>query len=63
MDIKVIKKGNIKIKVDKKNKFISMFNKITGEYIRSGIIENGIDTNIDPFMCEMPELIDIGVMG
>ena len=50
-------------KVDKKNKFISMFNSKTGFYMRSGIIENGKDTGVDPFMTSYPELIDIGVMG
>lgn len=50
-------------KIDKKNKFISKFNSKTGFYIRSGIIENGEDTGIDPFMTSYPELIDVGVMG
>ena len=49
-------------KVDKKNKFISIFNPETGFYIRSGVIENGKDTGIDPFMTSFPELIDVGVM-
>jgi len=51
-------------KIDKKNKFISMFNPKTGFYIRTGIIdETGKDTGIDPFMSYMPELVDIGIMG
>jgi radical SAM protein with 4Fe4S-binding SPASM domain len=50
-------------KVDKKNKFISMFNPDTGFYMRSGVIEDGKDTGIDPFMTSYPELIDVGVMG
>lgn len=51
-------------KIDKKNKFISMFNPKTGFYIRSGVIdENGKDTEIDPFMTSFPELIDVGIMG
>ena len=50
-------------KVDKKNKFISIFNPETGFYIRSGVIENGKDTGIDSFMTSFPELIDVGVMG
>lgn len=38
-------------KVDKKNKFISIFNNETGFYVRTGIIdEKGKDTGIDPFM-------------
>lgn len=63
MNIKTSKRGNVVMKTDAENKFISIFNKSTGKYIRSGIIENGIDTGVDPFMCAMPELIDIGVMG
>lgn len=50
-------------KIDKKNRFISMFNPKTGFYVRSGIInEEGKDTGIDPFMCAFPELLDIGIM-
>lgn len=37
--------------------FISLFNDVTGEYLR------GIDRKDDPFMAEYPHLIDIGVMG
>ena len=50
-------------KIDKKNKFVSMFNPDTGFYVRSGVIENGKDTGVDPFMTSFPELIDIGAMG
>ena len=50
-------------KIDKKNKFVSMFNPNTGFYMRSGVIENGKDTGVDPFMTSFPELLDIGVMG
>lgn len=51
-------------KYDKTNHFISMFNPNTGFYMRTGILdENGKDTNIDPFMTEFPELIDVGIMG
>ena len=51
-------------KIDKKNKFVSMFNPDTGFYVRSGVIdENGKDTGVDPFMTSFPELLDIGVMG
>ena len=50
-------------KVDVKNKFVSMFDPKTGFYMRSGIIENGKDTGVDPFMTSFPELIDVGVMG
>lgn len=51
-------------KIDRKNKFVSMFNPDTGFYVRSGIIdEDGKDTGVDPFMTSYPELIDVGVMG
>ena len=49
-------------KVDVKNKFVSMFDPKTGFYMRSGIIENGKDTGVDPFMTSFPELIDVVVM-
>ena len=49
-------------KIDKKNKFVSMFNPNTGFYMRSGVIENGKDTGVDPFMTSFPELLDIGIM-
>lgn len=49
-------------KIDKKNKFVSMFNPDTGFYMRSGVIENGKDTGVDPFMTSFPELLDIGIM-
>lgn len=51
-------------KVDRKNRFVSMFDPKTGFYVRSGVYdENGKDTGIDPFMTQFPELIDVGVMG
>lgn len=51
-------------KIDKQNRFISIFDPKTGFYIRSGIIdENGKDTRVDPFMTSFPELIDVGIMG
>ena len=51
-------------KVDKKNKFVSMFNPETGFYVRTGVIDKeGKDTGVDPFMTVYPELIDVGVMG
>ncbi len=48
---------------DKVNHFISMFNEKNGFYLRTGLIENGIIKNDDPFMSEFPELLDIGIMG
>lgn len=51
------------IKIDKENKFISLFNMETGFYVRTGILDEGKDTGVDPFMADFPELIDIGIMG
>lgn len=49
--------------IDKKNRFVEIFNPNTGFYMRSGVIdENGKDTNVDPFMRCFPSLIDIGIM-
>ena len=53
----------MKVYVDTENKFIEKFNSSTGFYIRSGVIKNGKDTGVDPFMRNFPQLIDIGVMG
>lgn len=50
-------------KYDKKNKFKAMFDTETGAYMRTGVLENGKDTDVDPFMTSYPELIDVGVMG
>lgn len=50
--------------IDKKNRFVEMFNPNTGFYVRSGVIdENGKDTEVDPFMRCFPALIDVGIMG
>lgn len=52
------------IKIDRENRFVSMFDPETGMYVRTGIIdERGEDTGVDPFMTSFPELIDVGVMG
>lgn len=51
------------MRIRKDTDFVSCFNEKTGEYVRSGIIENGIDTGIEPFMASFPELLDIGIMG
>lgn len=52
------------IYVDRKNKFVEMFNPKNGFYVRSGVFdENGKDTGIDPFMRQFPSLIDVGIMG
>ena len=49
--------------IDHANNFVSLFDPKTGFYIRSGVIEAGVDTEEDPFMTSFPELIDIGIMG
>ena len=51
------------IRVNKEKEYTSFFNSRTGEYIRTGIIENGVDTGKDPFMAPFPELLDVGIMG
>ena len=49
-------------KIDKKNKFVSVFNPNTGFYMRSGVIENGKDTGVDPGSPSITEKLDIGIM-
>ena len=51
------------MRIRKDKNFISCFDERTGQYIRSGIIENGKDTGVDPFMASFPELLDVGIMG
>ena len=48
---------------DKENKFLEIFDTDTGAYIRTGVIKDGKDTNIDPFMRFFPGLLDVGIMG
>jgi len=50
--------------VDKKYNFITMFNPLTGSYVRTGILnEAGWDSGVDPFQASFPHLIDVGIMG
>ncbi len=50
--------------IDKKYRFFSIFDTVTGAYLRTGIIDkNGKDTGVDPFMGSYPNLIDVGIMG
>ena len=49
--------------LDKRWNFITVFDDVTGVYVRSGVIENGKDTGVDPFMASFPHLIDVGIMG
>lgn len=49
--------------IDKKNRFVELFDTNTGFYMRSGVFDgNGKDTGVDPFMRCFPSLIDIGIM-
>ena len=41
----------------------SFFDEKTGRYMRTGIIRDGADTGVDPFMGVFPELLDVGIMG
>jgi len=49
--------------IDKDNKFYELFDYNTGFYVRSGMLEDGKDTGVDPFMRNFPGLIDVGIMG
>jgi len=40
-----------------------MFDTRTGFYVRTGVLKNGVDTNVDQFMTSFPELLDVGIMG
>lgn len=54
---------NVIKKVDKKNRFISVFCPDNGFYARSGVYnEEGVETEEDPFMASFPELLDVGIM-
>lgn len=48
---------------DKQHHFNEVFNLKNGSMVRSEIIKNGKDTEIDPFMRSYPALIDIGIMA
>lgn len=51
------------MKIRKEDDFLSFFNESTGQYMRTGIIKDGKDTGVDPFMSSFPELLDVGIMG
>jgi len=53
----------LKMKLRKDKNFISLFDSQDGKYIRTGIIRDGKDTGVDPFMASFPELLDVGIMG
>lgn len=43
--------------------FVEYFNEHNGFLIRSNVIDDGIETDIQPRMRSFPELLDIGIMG
>lgn len=54
----------IRAKYDFENKYLVTFNDLTGEYTRSCVYDdNGNETDLEPFMGDMPHLLDIGIMG
>ena len=54
----------IRTYIDKDNRFFEAFNTETGFYLRSGVHdEEGNDTEIDPFLRNYPQLLDVGIMG
>ena len=53
----------MRIYYDNENKFSELFNPRNGFYVRSGIFKDNVETEVDPFMRNMPNLVDIGVMG
>ncbi len=55
--------ASVRKKLDSENRFLSIFNSENGSYLRTGIIENGKDTGVNPFMTDYPELLDLGIMG
>lgn len=54
----------IRHRFDPENWYLSTFDDVTGEYIRSNVYDqNGKDTNTEPFMGDFPHLLDIGIKG
>lgn len=51
------------MRMRKEKNFMSFFNEITGEYVRTGVFTDGRETSEDPFMASFPELLDVGIMG
>ena len=51
------------MKMRKEKIFVSFFDEKTGQYVRSGIFKDGIESKEDPFMASFPELLDVGIMG
>lgn len=55
--------GNMIYYEDKKYHFVELFDETTGFLARSNVIDNNVETEIQPPMRSFPELIDIGIMG
>lgn len=53
----------MRTRIDYKYRYFSLFDERSGKYLRSGILEKGKDTGVDPFMSSFPELLDVGIMG
>lgn len=51
------------MRIRREKDFTSFFNEQTGEYMRTGIMKDGVDTGEEPFMTSFPELLDVGIMG
>ena len=54
---------SMNIQEDEKYNFRTFFDKNRGIYVRSGIYENGVETDVNPFRSSFPHLIDVGIMG
>lgn len=54
---------SIKYLRDLRYDFECFFDSSTGMYVRSGMFENDLETNENPFRATFPHLIDVGIMG
>ncbi len=43
--------------------YYSFFDEANGNYMRTGVVKDDVDTDAEPFMGEFPELLDVGIMG
>ena len=53
----------MKQRQDPRYSFKSLFDPLTGTYVRSGIYVDGKETSENPFRATFPHLIDVGIMG
>ena len=54
----------MRILEDKKHRYISYYEAKTGIGARSNVYDTeGNETDIEPFMGSLPDLLDIGIMG